>query len=106
MALGGSETGVGSTSICSKDSTRLLLRRRFLRFVLHAAKAEGAYGPGHETLLLATGPPGMLMRDVVDGLISFIEVLDSPGCSAEARRFGFANLGWQYMTNNRSEQAF
>jgi hypothetical protein len=41
-------------------------------------KPKGAYGPGHETLLLVTGPPGMLMLDVVDGLISFIEVLYRP----------------------------
>ena len=41
-------------------------------------KPKGAYGPGHETLLLDTGPPGMLMLDVVDGLISFIAVLYRP----------------------------
>jgi hypothetical protein len=38
-------------------------------------KPKGACGPGHETLLLVTEPPAMLMLDVVDGVISVIEVL-------------------------------
>jgi hypothetical protein len=38
-------------------------------------KPHGAYGPGHDTLLLDTEAPGMLILDVVDGVISFVEVL-------------------------------
>jgi hypothetical protein len=41
-------------------------------------KPNGAYGPGHDTLLLDTAAPGMLMLDVVDGVISFVEVLYRP----------------------------
>ena len=41
-------------------------------------KPNGAYGPGHDTLLLDTEAPGMLILDVVDGVISFIEVLYRP----------------------------
>ena len=41
-------------------------------------KPTGAYGPGLDTLLLNTDAPGMLILDVVDGLISFIEVLNRP----------------------------
>ncbi len=41
-------------------------------------KPNGAYGPGHDSLLLDTEAPGMLILDVVDGVISFIEVLYRP----------------------------
>jgi hypothetical protein len=41
-------------------------------------KPNGAYGPDHDTLLLDTEAPGMLILDVVDGVISFIEVLYRP----------------------------
>jgi hypothetical protein len=41
-------------------------------------KPNGAYGPGHDTLLLDTEAPGMLILDVVDGVISFVEVLYRP----------------------------
>jgi hypothetical protein len=41
-------------------------------------KPKGAYGPGHYTLPLETEAPGMLILDVVDGVISFIEVLYRP----------------------------
>jgi hypothetical protein len=41
-------------------------------------KPKGAYGPGHDTLLLDTAAPGMLILDVVDGIISFVEVLYRP----------------------------
>jgi hypothetical protein len=41
-------------------------------------KPNGAYGPGLDTLLLDTEAPGMLILDVVDGDISFIEVLYRP----------------------------
>jgi len=40
-------------------------------------KPKGAYGPGHETLLLEPAE-GMLILDVVDGVISFVEVLHRP----------------------------
>ena len=42
-------------------------------------KPKGAYGPGHYTLALETAAQGMLIRDVVDGVISFVEVLYPPG---------------------------
>src|SRR5580704_8002086 len=41
-------------------------------------KPNGGYGPGHDTLLLDTAAPGMLILDVVDGLISLVEVLYRP----------------------------
>jgi hypothetical protein len=41
-------------------------------------KPNGAYGHGHDTLLLDTEAPGMLILDVVDGVISFVEVLYRP----------------------------
>lgn len=41
-------------------------------------KPKGSYGPGHDTLLLDTEAPGMLMLDIVDGIISFVEVLYRP----------------------------
>jgi len=40
-------------------------------------KPKGAYSPGHETLLLEPAE-GMLILDVVDGVISFVEVLHRP----------------------------
>src|SRR6266481_4102410 len=42
-------------------------------------KPKGSYGPGHYTLALETAAQGMLIRDVVDGVISFVEVLYPPG---------------------------
>jgi len=56
-------------------------------------KPKGAYGPGHYTLALETAAQGMLILDVVDGVISFVEVLYHPGCSTETHRFGFATVG-------------
>ena len=41
-------------------------------------KPKGPYGPGHDSLLLDTAAPGMLILDVVDGVISFVEVLYRP----------------------------
>jgi hypothetical protein len=41
-------------------------------------KPKGAYRPGHETLLLDAVGPGMLLLDVVNGEISFVEVLSRP----------------------------
>ena len=41
-------------------------------------KPKGAYSPGHDTLALETAAQGMLIFDVVDGVISFVEVLYRP----------------------------
>jgi hypothetical protein len=41
-------------------------------------KPERAYGPGHDSVLLDTAAPGMLILDIVDGVISFVEVLYRP----------------------------
>lgn len=40
-------------------------------------KPKGAYGPGHYTLTLEPAN-GMLNLDVVNGIISFVELLDRP----------------------------
>jgi hypothetical protein len=40
-------------------------------------KPKGAYGPGHYNLLLVPAD-GMLILDVVDSVISFVEVLYRP----------------------------
>jgi len=42
-----------------------------------ASKPGGAWGPNHENVSLTT-QDGMLMLDVVDGNISYVEVLDRP----------------------------
>ncbi len=41
-----------------------------------APKPDGAYGPGHRNVLLDPPWSGMLILDVVDGLIAYVEVLD------------------------------
>jgi hypothetical protein len=38
----------------------------------------GAYGPGHRNVGLSPYWPGMLVLDVVDDLIMFVEVIDRP----------------------------
>lgn len=40
-------------------------------------KPKGSYGPGHDTLVLEPAE-GMLILDVVDGVIAFVEVLYRP----------------------------
>ena len=40
--------------------------------------AEGAYGPGHRNVGLSPDRPGMLILDVVDSLIMYVEVVDRP----------------------------
>jgi hypothetical protein len=37
---------------------------------------DGAYGPGHRNVALSPDRPGMLVLDVVDDLIAFVEVID------------------------------
>ncbi|QLQ11835.1 MAG: hypothetical protein HZY75_09755 [Nocardioidaceae bacterium] len=41
-----------------------------------APKPDGAYGPGHWNVLLDAPWSGMLILDVVDGQIVYVEVLD------------------------------
>ena len=41
-----------------------------------APKPDGAYGPGHRNVLLDPPWSGMLILDVVDGQIAYVEVLD------------------------------
>ena len=38
----------------------------------------GAYGSGHRNVGLSTSQPGMLILDVVDDVIMFVEVIDRP----------------------------
>ncbi|MEU1396767.1 hypothetical protein ABZ403_12000 [Micromonospora zamorensis] len=38
--------------------------------------ADGAYGPGHRNVGLSPDRPGMLVLDVVDNLIVYVEVID------------------------------
>jgi hypothetical protein len=52
-------------------------------------KPKGAYGPDHYTLLLEP-TQGMLMLDVVDGVISFVEVLQRPDVRRKLIALGFA----------------
>ena len=42
-----------------------------------AAKPDGAWGPNHENVVLRPSE-GMLILDVVDDRISYVEVLDRP----------------------------
>jgi|SRR6478735_5413242 len=46
-----------------------------------AQKPQGAYGPGHSNLVLDT-TSGMVVLDIVDGVIVAIEVLDRPDVKA------------------------
>ncbi|WP_203843439.1 hypothetical protein [Winogradskya humida] len=39
---------------------------------------RGAYGPGHRNVGLNPAGPGMLILDVVDNLIMYVEVIDRP----------------------------
>jgi hypothetical protein len=41
-----------------------------------APKPDGPYGPGHSNVLLDPPWPGMLVLDVVDGRIMYVEVID------------------------------
>lgn len=41
-----------------------------------APKPNGAYGPGHSNVPLIPPWPGMLVLDIVDGQIKYVEVLD------------------------------
>ena len=49
--------------------------------LLHGPRPNGAWGPDHDNLVFDLDG-GMLVPDVVDGVIRFVEVLDRP------------NLGW------------
>ena len=42
-----------------------------------APRPNGKYGPGHRTMLLDSSP-GMVILDVVDGIITFVELIDRP----------------------------
>lgn len=39
---------------------------------------DGAYGPDHRNVGLSPDRPGMLVLDVVDNLIMYVEVIDRP----------------------------
>ena len=39
---------------------------------------DGTYGPGHRNIGLSPEKPGMLILDVVDNSIMFVEVIDRP----------------------------
>ncbi|GIF22416.1 hypothetical protein BJ973_002739 [Actinoplanes tereljensis] len=39
---------------------------------------DGAYGPGHRNIGLSPEKPGMLVLDVVDTQIMYVEVIDRP----------------------------
>jgi hypothetical protein len=43
-----------------------------------APKPDGPYGPGHSNVLLDPPWPRMLILDVVDGRIMYVEVIDRP----------------------------
>jgi hypothetical protein len=42
---------------------------------------DGAYSPGHRNVGLSPDRPGMLVLDVVDNLIMYVEVIDRPPLS-------------------------
>lgn len=42
---------------------------------------DGAYGPGHRNVGLSPDRSGMLVLDVVDNLIMYVEVIDRPPLS-------------------------
>jgi hypothetical protein len=42
---------------------------------------DGAYGPGHRNVGLSPDRPGMLVLDVVDNVIMYVEVIDRPPLS-------------------------
>ncbi|RNI17202.1 hypothetical protein [Flexivirga caeni] len=48
----------------------------FCQSLYTAPKPTGAYGPEHRNVRLDAPWPGMLILDVVDGQIAYVEVLD------------------------------
>jgi hypothetical protein len=54
-----------------------------------AARTAGAYGPGHENLVLDTS--GLVVLDLVDGRIVAVEVLDRQ----DVKRFSTSHCRWK-----------
>ena len=56
-----------------------------------APRPNGKYGPSHRTMLLDSSP-GMVILDVVDGIITFVELIDRPEVKAVLRSHGVLPL--------------
>jgi hypothetical protein len=50
----------------------------FCAYFYTQPRPKQAYGANHHTVILNSPAPAMLLLDVVDGIISFVEVLNRP----------------------------
>lgn len=69
LAAGVDDLGVVESCRCGDDVCQSFYT---------APKPNGAYGPGHRNVELEAPWPGMLILDVVDEEIAYVEVLDRP----------------------------